>query len=107
MPGSLLCGQQEAQEIGVNLPSGKFRSVRGLEGIVFKSTTSDALTGWPRRPSRSTSVRFVPTPRKLAEPMPSEAVGDVWISPVALNWVCAGVNCGIWFKIVSMLIVLD
>ncbi len=76
-------------------------------GIVFRSTTRDALTGWPRLPSTSTSVRFVPTPRRLPVPMPSDTVGDVWISPTALNWLCAGVNCGIWFRIVSTLIVLD
>ena len=49
------------------------------DGIVLTSTISAAFTGCARRPSMSTSVRFVPMPRRLTLAMPGvTASGCTW-----------------------------
>jgi hypothetical protein len=63
------------------------------DGIVFRSTTSDAFAGCARRPSTSTSVRFGPMPRRFTLAMPSVAAPDA-VLPES-NCVPSGTNCGI------------
>ena len=75
------------------------------DGIVFKSTTSEAFAGCARRPSTSTSVRFAPIPRRFTLAIPSVAAPDA-VLPES-NCVPSGTNCGIWFSTLSIPIVLE
>ena len=76
------------------------------DGIVFKSTISEAFTGCARRPSTSTSVRFAPMPRRFTLATPG-VTGHRTLRSGESNCVLSGTNCGIWFSTLSMLIVLE